>query len=103
MKARKITKVVFHYLKNDKDSAKYHFVNNKEVVQLMMPLFSVSPLDNDANAIHYGCVKCTEIPDKFSVLINKMGYKDLPVEIRGEIKKPKNEKDLSLESDIITE
>lgn len=102
MKARKITKIFVHYLKNDDPGkGKYHFVLNNDIMINAMPIFSNSSIDNDAGALHFGCVNYTDLPQKVTALADKLGYIDAKIiELTEEtlnneidpVVKPKNKK-----------
>lgn len=104
MKARKITKIFVHYLKNnDSVKGRYHFVLNNDVMLNTMPLFSNSSIDNDSEALHFACVSYTDLPQKVTELSDKLGFIDAKIieltngdETEEKPKKKKNEKTVKL-------
>lgn len=102
MKARKITKIYVHYLKSsDLEYGKYHFVLNDGIMSNTMAIYQNSSIDNDAEALHFGCVNYTDLPQRVTALVDLIASTDAKIievsedvseEISEEIKPKKKKK-----------
>ena len=94
MKARKITKAYVHYLKsNEVEKSNYHFLLTEDGSMICnMPIFSNSIIDNDSEALHFGCVGYSDLPQKVTELLDIMGHFDAQIIEVTEEPKPKKKK-----------